>query len=97
MDIDGIAYSLLALFLRLYGLEPLPAEAWDRREHGRHIVWTVPANIRPDCNTPGFCEQLSCSLWEYIENYNDLKVDIKFQPYDVEDYGTSYVYVSICQ
>lgn len=100
MDIDGIAYSLVVLFLRLYGLEPLPEDAWERREYGPHIVWTVPANVRPDWNTPGFYAQLSCSLWEYIENYNALRVNIKFRPYDVVNYGTNdttVVYVSIYQ
>jgi len=97
MDIDKIAYSLLVLFLRLYELEPLPSEAWEARSYGPHTVWTVPANVSANQDTLGFYDQLSCSLWEYIENHNQLRLDIKFQPYDVKQYGNAVVYVSIYQ
>lgn len=99
-DIDEIAYSLLALFLRLYDLEPLPEEAWERRTYGPHIVWTVSAIVPTPWNTPGFYDQLSCSLWEFVENHNGLRLNIKFQPYEVVNYninGTAMVYVSIYQ
>lgn len=101
MDIvDKIAYSLLALFLRLHDLEPLLEEAWERRTYGPHIVWTVSAIVPAPWDTTGFYDQLSCSLWEYIEHHNDLKLNIKFQPYDVVAYNTNStatVYVSIYQ
>ena len=95
--IDKIAYSLLVLFLRLYELEPLPEESWEYWEYGSHIVWTVPANVRPDRNVPSFYDQLSCAWWEYIEHFNDFPGTVVFQPYALEEYGTNVVYVSVYQ
>jgi len=100
--LDKTAYYLLALFLALHGLEPLPADAMDIADHGPHRIWFMPANVPPAMDTAGFYSQLSCSLWEYIEHYNHLRGCVHFQPYALEDYqhsdGTAtVVYVSIYQ
>lgn len=98
---DRIAYHLLALFLTLYGLEPLPADAMDVTNHGPHRIWTVAAHVPPTLNTSGFYDQLSCSLWEYVEHYNGLRGAVEFQPHELDKYshgnGTATVYISIYQ
>lgn len=99
---DKIAYCLLALFLTLHELDPLPADAMDIRDHGAHRIWSVAAHVPPARDTAGFYMQLSCALWEYVEHYNDLRGAVMFQMYDVEEYpqgdGTpTVVYVSIYQ
>ena len=98
---DKIVYSLLALFLALYGLEPLPADAMDVTDYGPHRIWTVAAHVPPTLDTPGFYDQLSCSLWEYVEHYNQFPGGVHFQPYELDAYshedGTATAYVSIWQ
>ena len=83
---DKIAYHLLALFLSLHGLAPLPADAMDVTDHGAHRIWSVAAHVPPALDTPGFYNQLSCSLWEYVEHYNSLRGSVHFQPHELGDY-----------
>ena len=86
MMMDKIVYHLLALFLSLYGLDPLPADTMDVTNHGPHRIWSVAAHVPPTLDTPGFYNQLSCSLWEYVEHYNSLRGSVHFQPYELGDY-----------
>lgn len=98
---NKIAYRLLALFLTLYGLDPLPMEAMDIADHGPHRIWTVAAHVPPAWDTPGFYKQLSCELWEYVAHHNSYRGAVRFQPYDLEDYpngnGRKIVRASIYQ
>lgn len=98
---DKIAYCLLALFLTLHELDPLPADAMDISDHGAHRIWSVAAHVPPALATPGFYDQLSCSLWEYVEHYNRLRGSVHFQPYELDDYpsgdGGTVVRVSVYQ
>lgn len=99
--VDKTAYRLLALFLTLYGLDPLPMEAMDIADHGPHRIWTVAAYVPPVHDTDGFYLQLSCELWEYVEHHNNYRGAVHFQPYDLEDYpdrnGGKIVRASIYQ
>lgn len=99
--IDCVAYHLLALFLTLQGLDPLPMEAMDIADHGPHRIWTVAANVPPALDKPGFYYQLSCSLWEYVAHHNEFQGVVIFQPYDLEDFpdgeGRKVVRASIYQ
>ena len=99
---DKIAYHLLALFLSLYGLDPLPMDAMDVTDYGPHRIWTVAAHVPPASDSRGFYMQLSCALWEYVEHYNSLRGSVHFQPYEFEEYPNgngipAIVYVSIYQ